>query len=169
MTLHTACPVQPSNAAYLDARNRSVSPRSCPGAPPYCPMQELSRTPQTHPISGRSPTQTWWSAACAYARRRESLRHLVAEVRGQHAPSGYRPDVGAGRGPALCSRLGGCPTQVGPYVPMSRETPQRGCTFGINDPKVRSPDGPGGSQSMASSPSTRKRPRAIERSRKHTR
>jgi hypothetical protein len=23
---------------------------------------------------------------------------------------------------------------------MSRETPQRGCTFGINDPKVRSPE-----------------------------
>ena len=58
MALHRACPVQRSNAASLDARTRSVWGRPCPGASPSCPMQELSRTPQTRPINDKPPTQT---------------------------------------------------------------------------------------------------------------
>jgi hypothetical protein len=54
MALRRACPVQRSDAAHLDARTRSVSPRPCPGAPPFCPTQELSRTPAVvyQPSSG---------------------------------------------------------------------------------------------------------------------
>ena len=51
MALYRACPVQLSHGAHLDARTRSVSALPCPGAPPFCPMQELSRTPQTRPIN----------------------------------------------------------------------------------------------------------------------
>ena len=54
MALHMACPVQRSDAARLDLRSRSVSPRSCPDAPPFCPMQGLSRTPQIRPINGQA-------------------------------------------------------------------------------------------------------------------
>ncbi len=80
MALHGVCPVQRSHGAHLDARTRSVSARACPGAPPYCPMQELSRTPQTRPTNDRPPTQTCWSAACAYARRRGKCLYLEAMV-----------------------------------------------------------------------------------------
>ncbi len=85
--------MQRSKAAHLYARNRSVSARSCHGAPPSCRMQKLSRTLQIVPINDKPPTQTCWSAACAYAKRREKRRYLVAgesrerplgELRGQH-------------------------------------------------------------------------------------
>jgi hypothetical protein len=78
MALHRACPVQRSHAANLDALHRSVSARPCPGAPPSCPTHVLSRTPQTRPINDRPPTQTCWSAACAYAKRRGKRPYLVA-------------------------------------------------------------------------------------------
>ena len=78
MGMHRACPMQRSNTACLDARIRSVRARACPGAPPFCPTHELSRAPQTRPINDKPPTQTCWSAACAYAERREKRRYLVA-------------------------------------------------------------------------------------------
>ncbi len=78
MALHRARPGQRSNTACLEARNRSVSPRPCPGAPPFCPTQELSRTPQTRPINDKPPTQTCWSAACAYARGSQNRQPMVA-------------------------------------------------------------------------------------------
>ncbi len=76
--LHKARPVQRPFAADLAARTRSVSVRACPGAPPFCPMQELSRTPQTRPTNAEAADQTCWSAACAYATRREKRPYLVA-------------------------------------------------------------------------------------------
>ncbi len=78
MALHRACPVQRSNAASLERRTRSVPARSCPGAPPFCPMRELSRTPQTRPTNDKPPTHTCWSAACAYAKWRKKRPYLVA-------------------------------------------------------------------------------------------
>ncbi len=86
MALHGACPMQRLLAAHLDARTRSVSARPCHGTPPFCPMQELSRTPQTRPINDKPPTQTCCSAACAYAKRRDKRRYLVAG-----APSHFEP------------------------------------------------------------------------------
>jgi len=78
--LHKARPVQRPFAADLAARTRSVSARPCPGALPTLHTQKLSRTPQTRPINDRPPTQTCWSAACAYAKRREKRPYLVAGV-----------------------------------------------------------------------------------------
>jgi hypothetical protein len=130
MALRRACPVQRSHAADLDARTRSVSPRPCPGAPPLCPTQELSRTPQTRPINDRPPTQTCWSAACAYAKRRRKRLYLVAGVHDHRATSGLGPDEPAGQGAAAYSRPGGCPTQCRSGAAESRETPRRGRTFG---------------------------------------
>ena len=43
--------------------------------------RELGRTPQTRPINDRPPTNTCWSAACAYARRREKRPYLVRSSR----------------------------------------------------------------------------------------
>ena len=90
MALHRARPVQRSNAAHLHTRNRSVSARPCLGAPPSCPMQKLSGTPQTRPINDRPPTQICWSAACAYAKRRERRRYLVAGGIDQRAAVGLQ-------------------------------------------------------------------------------
>jgi hypothetical protein len=111
MALHRACPVHASDTACLDARTRSVSPRSCPGAPPFCPMQELSRTPQTRPTNDRPPTKqagqrpvhtqrgaknarTWWRGfrTSTHLRATDPMNPLVREL-------------------ALCSRPGGCTTQ----------------------------------------------------------
>jgi hypothetical protein len=88
MALHSACPVQPSNAAHLDTRNASVWARPCPGAPPSCPTQKLSRSPQTVPINTGTADQTCWSAACAYARRHEKRPYLVAGVLSVIEPPG---------------------------------------------------------------------------------
>ena len=60
IALHTACSVQPSNSAHLDARTRSVPPRSCPGALPYrCPHRRAK--PQRI-----GPLMTWRPAHPAY-------------------------------------------------------------------------------------------------------
>lgn len=76
--LHKARPVQRPFAADLAARTRSVSARPCPGALPTLHTQKLSRTPQTVPINTEAADQTCWSAACAYAKRREKRPYLVA-------------------------------------------------------------------------------------------
>ena len=123
MALHNACPVQRSKAPHLDARNSSVSARPCPGAPPSCPMQELSRTPQTYPINDRSPSQTCWSTACAYAKRREKRRYLVAGVQDHRTTVGLKTRRSRWSAPALCSCIGQAPTQHLAVPSMGPEKP----------------------------------------------
>jgi hypothetical protein len=62
----------------------------------------------------RGPAFRWWRG-----------------IRTIERSSGFRPDEAAGQDPALCSHLGGCPTQCWPRRAVSRETPRRGRTFGF--------------------------------------
>src|ERR1700734_3089399 len=59
-------------------RNRSVRGARLRATLPMLRTQGLSRSPQTVPINTEAADQTCWSAACAYARRREKRPYLVA-------------------------------------------------------------------------------------------
>ena len=123
--LHKARPVQRPFAADLAARTRSVSARPCPGALPTLHTQKLSRTPQTRPINDRPPTQTCWSAACAYAERREQRRYLVAGALFRCTPEVLGGLKRAGRLLVPTQPCVGLPTQVWDCLMMAPETLQR--------------------------------------------
>lgn len=63
---------QPRNRSMLAARVRATLH--------MLHTQELSRSPQIVPINAEAADQTCWSAACAYAKRREKRPYLVAGV-----------------------------------------------------------------------------------------
>ena len=134
--------MQHSTRMQLPQRRRSVRAARVRATLHMLHTQRLSRSPQTVPINTEAADQTCWSAACAYARRREKRPYLVAGVHNHHAPSGYKPDEAAGHGRALCSRPGAALLNIVASTFKSRETPPAraglGETFGF-EPKVVPP------------------------------
>ena len=124
--------MQAAVTACLDARTRSVWGRPCPGAPPFCPMQKLSRTPQTRPINDRPPTQTCWSAACAYAERHEKRRYQWWRgLRGFEPRRDLNHPKGAGSGAVPMQPPGRCTTQYRPSAVRVPRNSEPGSTFGF--------------------------------------
>jgi hypothetical protein len=85
-------------------QNRSVQAARARATLHMLHTQRLSRSPQTVPINAEAADQTCWSAACAYARRREKRLYLVAgetsepgtpRLRGQRPPARPRPPLAA--------------------------------------------------------------------------
>ena len=126
MALHTARSMQrPFAALHRDAdaqRDGSLVPwRAACDA-----RHKVSRSPRTVPINVKSPTQSWWSATCAYAKRRGNPRCLVGG-RGSSSPS-HPPSVQANAlvdRLCICSRLGAALLNARPKPPMVRETPSQ--------------------------------------------
>ncbi len=112
-------------------RNRSVRAARARATLHMQHTQGLSRSPQTVPTNTEAADQTCWSAACAYARRREKRLYLVAGVQDQHAPSGLIPDEAASQSPALCSRLGAALLNVSGRHRESRQIRHHWSTFGF--------------------------------------
>ena len=73
-------------------RNRSVRAARVRATLHMLHTHGPSRSPQTVPINAEAADQTRWSAAYAYARRREKRLCLVAGVHDHRAPSGLNPE-----------------------------------------------------------------------------
>jgi len=116
---HSARPTPPS-------RNRSVRTARCRATLHMLHTQGLSRSPQTVPINTEAADQTCWSAACAYARRREKRPYLVA-------------GECAGRSTVYTQPLGCCTTQCrcfGMEAPETRSRSPIGVDLRVHGPKA---------------------------------
>ncbi len=71
-------PMQRSTRPRPQPRNRSVCAARSRATLHMLHTQGLTRSPQTVPTNTEAADQTCWSAACAYARRREKRPYLVA-------------------------------------------------------------------------------------------
>ncbi len=81
-------------------RNRSVRAARVRATLHMLHTHGLSRSPQTVPINAEAADQTCWSAACAYARRREKRPYLVAGEPVNWRPLSYEPGDPASPGQA---------------------------------------------------------------------
>jgi len=97
MRMHrSARPASPSE-------NRSVRAARVRATLHMLHTQGLSRSPPTVPINTEAADQTCWSAACAYARRRQRRPYLVGGVSRHLGPKDLGAAIRAGRQPCMRS------------------------------------------------------------------